>query len=61
MTITKYAVSVKVETSPTVEDQILETIKSSKSKTVRLETDSKGNVIINKESHHELYDWAVNG
>ena len=46
--------------SPTLEEQILEAAIGSKPKVVRLETDSKGNVIIDKEVHPELYDWAVN-
>ena len=61
MAIKNCDVNVKIETSPIVEEQILKATINSKPKMVRLETDSKGNVIIDKEVHPELYDWAVNG
>ena len=47
--------------SLTLDEQILEAALNSKPKTLRLRTDMDGNVVIDKEMHHELYDWVVNG
>ena len=42
--------------------QIIEAInKRSDIKTVELEADENGNIIIDKDLYPELYDWAVNG
>ena len=46
---------------PTLSEQILSVIKEKNIPEVTLECDENGNVIIDKEKHPELYDWAVNG
>ena len=46
--------------SPTLDEQILEAALNSKPKTIRLDTDNDGKVIIDEEMHPELYDWVVN-
>ncbi|GHV17278.1 hypothetical protein FACS18949_14170 [Clostridia bacterium] len=49
----------KVE--PTLEEQLVAAVAAKNIPTVELESDGKGNIIIDKDKHPELYDWAVNG
>jgi hypothetical protein len=44
-----------------LDEQILMAIKAKNIPEVTLECDENGNVIIDKDKHPELYDWAVNG
>ena len=47
--------------TPTLDEQIaLAAIKNTPKK-IELKTDKDGNIIVNKELHPEVYDWAVNG
>ena len=47
--------------SLTLEEQIIEAALKKKPKVTDLEVDDKGNIIIDKDTQPELYDWAVNG
>ena len=47
--------------APTLDEQIVSAALRSTSKKVELTTDKKGNVIVDKELHPEVYDWVVNG
>ena len=46
---------------PTLEEQIAAAALKRNPKRVSLPTDENGNVIIDKEQHPDIYDWAVNG
>ena len=48
------------EASPTLDEQVIEAIKARNIPTVKLETNEQGHIIIDKDKHPELYDWAVN-
>ena len=45
----------------TLDEQIVAAALKRSPKRVSLPTDENGNVIIDKERHPEIYDWAVNG
>ncbi|MCL1903051.1 MAG: type II toxin-antitoxin system RelB/DinJ family antitoxin [Oscillospiraceae bacterium] len=45
----------------TLDEQLSETIKKSKPKKIDVTFDKNGNILIDKDLHPELYDWAVNG
>jgi DNA-damage-inducible protein J len=47
--------------APTLDEQIVISALKRNPKRVTLPTDDKGNVIIDKEKHPDIYDWAVNG
>ena len=47
--------------SPAIDEQILAAALESAPKKVELTTDADGNVLIDKELHPGIYDWAVNG
>jgi len=47
--------------NPTLDEQIIEAALKRNPKRVTLPTDENGNVIIDKELHPDIYDWAVNG
>jgi len=49
------------EPMPTLEDQITKLIKEKNIPIVKLEADENGHLIIDKDKHPDLYDWAVNG
>ena len=49
----------KVE--PTLDEQLIAALEKSNPRRIRLEVDENGNVVIDKEKHPDLYDWAVNG
>ena len=46
---------------PTIDEQIINVLISKNIPKIKLDTDENGNVIIDKEQHSEIYDWAVNG
>ena len=46
---------------PTLDEQIAVVAERSAQKKVELATDENGNVIVDKELHPEIYDWAING
>jgi DNA-damage-inducible protein J len=41
--------------------QLIDALEKFPSKEYTLETDEAGNLIIDKDLHPDLYDWAVNG
>jgi len=45
----------------TLDDQIAAAALKSNPKLIELTADAKGNILIDKALHPELYDWAVNG
>ena len=50
-----------IEKTKTIDEQLIEAIWKSNPEFVELQMDEKGNVIIDKEKHPNLYDWVVNG
>jgi DNA-damage-inducible protein J len=49
------------EAAMTLDEQLIAAIEAKNKPSVRLETDENGNVIIDREKHPQLYDWAKNG
>lgn len=47
--------------SLTLDEQIQAVASKHNPKRVTLQTDESGNVIIDKDMHPDIYDWAVNG
>jgi len=47
--------------APTLEEQLTAAIAKRNIPRVKLEADESGNVIVDKDKHPEIYDWAVNG
>ena len=47
--------------NPTLEEQIIAAVSGRSPKLVKLEADAAGTVLIEKELHPEIYDWAKNG
>ena len=47
--------------NPSIDELIAEAIWKSNPKKVEVDVDSNGNIIIDKDKHPDLYDWAVNG
>jgi DNA-damage-inducible protein J len=45
----------------TLDEKIVAAALKRNPKRVTLETDANGNVIIDKEKHPDIYEWAVNG
>ena len=45
----------------TLDKQLINALEKFPAKEYTLDTDKNGSVIIDKELHPELYDWAVNG
>jgi len=45
----------------TLDEQIVAAALKRNPKRITLPTDENGNVIIDKEKHPDIYDWAVNG
>jgi addiction module RelB/DinJ family antitoxin len=39
----------------------IDALRRRKAPAVRLECDDKGNLVVDKEKHPEIYDWLVNG
>ena len=48
-------------TSPTLDEQLIEALENTPAKEYTLDVDENGAVLIDKDKHPELYDWAVNG
>jgi DNA-damage-inducible protein J len=46
---------------PTLDEQIIAAALKRNPKRVELQTDENGNVIIDKELHPDIYNWAMNG
>lgn len=44
-----------------LEEQIVAAALKRNPKRVSLQTDNKGNVIVDKKKHHDIYEWAENG
>jgi hypothetical protein len=49
------------EPTPLLDAQIIAAALRRNPKRVALSTDSDGNVLIDKDAHPDMYDWAVNG
>ena len=47
--------------TPTIDERIIAAVKRKTPKEVELSTDKDGNILVDKELHPEIYDWAVNG
>ncbi|MCL2223411.1 MAG: hypothetical protein FWB96_00415 [Defluviitaleaceae bacterium] len=61
MTATKRRLSFQPAATPTLEEQLSEVLVKKNTKVVELEADENGNVIIDKDKHPDIYDWAMNG
>lgn len=48
-------------TNPTLEEQVTAALLRRTEKVYNLDVDENGNILIDKDKHPELYDWAVNG
>lgn len=40
---------------------MIEALAKINSKVIELEVDENGHIVIDKDQHPDLYDWAVNG
>lgn len=49
------------EPLPATGEKLFKVLQNKNMKIVELESDGKGNIIIDKEKTPELYDWGVNG
>ena len=47
--------------TPTLDEQLIAALEKNPAKEYTLHVDERGNLIIDKDLHPELYDWAVNG
>lgn len=47
--------------SLSLDEQLVNLIVNKNIPNIRLDADENGNIIIDKELHPEIYDWAVNG
>ena len=47
--------------SPTLDERLTEAIWKSNPERVEVGVDKNGNILIDKDKHPDLYDWAVNG
>jgi DNA-damage-inducible protein J len=47
--------------SPTLDERLTEAIWKSNPERVEVGVDENGNILIDKDKHPDLYDWAVNG
>ena len=47
--------------TPNLDEQIVNAALKNTPNKIELSTDGNGNIIIDKELHPEIYDWAVNG
>ena len=59
--ITERRLPFQPTSSLSLDEQIMEAIKTKNIPEVTLECDENGNVIIDKGKNPELYEWAVNG
>jgi len=51
----------QIKSSLTVDEQIKAAALKRNPKRVMLQTDENGSVIVDKEKHPDIYDWALNG
>ena len=49
------------EPLPPLDEKLIRTLQNKKMQIVELESDGKGNIIIDKKKDPELYDWGING
>ena len=59
--ITERQLPFQPKSSITLDEQIQMAALKRNPKRVMLQTDENGSVIIDKDSHPDIYDWAVNG
>jgi DNA-damage-inducible protein J len=59
--ITERRLPFQPKSSLTLDEQIKTAALKRNPKRVTLQTDENGSVIVDKEKHPDLYDWAVNG
>jgi DNA-damage-inducible protein J len=59
--ITERRLPFQPTSSLTLDEQLTAAIKVSNIPEVTLERDENGNVVIDRDKHPEMYDWAVNG
>ena len=59
--IKEYRLPFQPSAIPTLEERIAEAALRRNPKRVSLPVDENGNVIIDKEKHPDIYEWAVNG
>ena len=45
----------------TLDEQIAKAVLKRNPKKVKLKADTDGNILVDKEHHAEIYDWAING
>jgi len=45
----------------TLDERLIAALEKSKPQVIELQADENGNIIIDKELHPDIYDWAVNG
>jgi len=45
----------------TLDEQLVAALEKSNPRRVKLEADENGNLIIDKDIHPDIFDWAVNG
>ena len=46
---------------PTLDERLVEAIWKSNPERVEVGVDANGNILIDKDKHPDLYEWAVNG
>ena len=49
------------QSAQTFEEKIIEAALKRNPKRVKLQTNEKGHIVIDKEQHPEIYEWAKNG
>ena len=59
--ITERQIPFQPRSSLTLDEQIRIAALKRNPKRVTLQTDENGNVIVDKDKHPDIYDWAVNG
>jgi len=59
--ITERRLPFQPTSSLTLDEQIRDAALKRTPKRVSLQTDASGSVIIDKDKHPDIYDWAVNG
>ena len=52
---------VEAQVVPTIDEQLIAALENTHAKEYALEVDAQGGIIIDKDKHPDLYDWAVNG
>jgi len=51
----------RLSVKPTLDEQLTAAIWKSNPKKIDVDFDEQGNILIDKDLHPDLYDWAVNG